>query len=173
MRRLPLLLLLAACGRNLDDGDYLARVTVVGLDTCLDPQELHADDRFPLHMDVSGDTVFITSTAPQLHGAGNGPDPTSTSHPRPAFIGRFLYGAQDEVFIADTNFEVVKTIANPDLGPVSCDSLAHLAITRGVVESSRHFRGQLRKTYEPRVDAAPACIRSCVVELEFDATLVP
>lgn len=165
---LACVLFLAACGRDLEDGDYVATVTVVGIDTCGDPEDLKAGQPFPLEVDVQGDTVLIRSTAPQLHGAGGG-DPATATHPRPALFGRFLFGAQDEVFIADTNFEVVKTITNPDLGPVSCESLTHISITRAVVESSTTFRGQLRKTYEPRAEAAPSCVRSCVVELEFHA----
>jgi hypothetical protein len=168
-RLAPLLLLLAACGRNIEDGKYLATVTVVGIDTCEDAEELAAEEVFEINLEVQGDTVWITSTSPQLHGAGGGQDPATTTHPRPPLVGRFLYGAQREVFIADTNFEVVKTINNPDLGPVSCDSLAHIAVTRGEIDDPRHFHGQLRKTYEPRAEAAPACVRGCAVELDFDA----
>jgi hypothetical protein len=168
LRLAPLLLLLAACGRNIEDGKYAASVIVVGIDTCADAEELAAGDVFPIELEVRGDTVWITSPSPQLHGAGGGQDPATTTHPRPPLVGRFLYGAQREVFIADSNFEVVKTIDNPDLGPVSCDSLAHLAV-RAEVKDSRHFEGQLRKTYDPRAEANPACVRSCVVELDFAA----
>lgn len=165
---LVLLLPLASCARQLEDGVYSAEVLVVGLDTCEDGEELAEGERFELDLSVRGDTVTISSKSQKLHLPGGLQDPQS-SKPRPPLVGRFLSGEQDEVFIADTNFEVVKTIAHPDLGPISCDSLAHISIPRGLVESPERFTGLLRKTYDPKPEASPACIRGCVVELEFAA----
>lgn len=173
---MPLVLIAAlftifgSCGRNLDNGTFTATVQTVNIDTCLDPQDLKLHSTFALTLDVQGDTVLIRSDSPELHGAGGKQDPRS-SNPRPEFFGRFLYGQEQQVFIADTNFEVVKDILNasPSLGLVSCDSLVHLAITHAVVDTATHFTGTLRKTYEPRPDAALGCDHDCVVEVGFDA----
>jgi len=157
---LAVLLLAAGCGRTLEDGTYRFDTTAIRQDSCsAEPQDDLAlpDGR----VTSAGETVRIAFAAegplvPGLTGASGDK----------ALIGRYLPDKEEERFIADASFDVVREVAG-----LSCFVFAHAAV-RARVEDETSFSGTLRIDYRRRAEAQAACLPSCVVEVEFAAARI-
>lgn len=154
-----LLLVLAGCGRSLEEGFYRFEAVSLVQDSCHSGAPVPGP--LPLaELGVSGDAVRIDFDAagPLIPGV-------TGARGRNALIGRFLQDREVERFIADATFDVVQEI----LGR-SCITFAHTSLV-GRILSPHSFEGTLRIDYTRRPQAQPECIASCVVEMEYRATL--
>lgn len=148
------------CGRTLEDGSYRFETTAVRQDSCsAEPQvELDLPDGA---VTSAGETVTIAFEAegplvPGLTGASG----------QKALIGRYLPDKEEERFIADASFDVVREMAG-----LSCFVFAHASL-QARVTGETSFEGTLRIDYTRRPAAQAACLPACVVEVEFAAARI-
>lgn len=152
------LVLLAACGRELEDGRYAFTPTEVIQDSC--GEEPRPVPTLPDgDLDVDGETVRLEF----LPDGGESVPGLERLQRDDAMLGRFLPDRDVERFIADATFDVVREIQG-----LSCLTFAQVHL-EAVIESDTSFAGTLRVDYARRQEAQPECLPACVVEVAFRA----
>ena len=155
---LLLALLASGCGFALEDGVYALETDAIRQDSCsASPQQTLA---LPdASVETAGETVRIEFT-----GAGALLPGLTGAQGERALIGRFLPDKDDERFIADATFDVVR-----DIQGLSCFVFSHASIRASVGDGGESFSGILRINYSRRVEAQAACLPGCVIEAHFTA----
>lgn len=150
-------LLASACGRTIEEGRYRFETVVVRQETCTDA-EVVAVDLPEGRLATFGDRVELSfpDEEPEVPGL------SGTTGSR-TMVGRFFPDGEEERFIADTTFDVVRRMQG-----VTCLVFSHASL-RALVRSETSFGGSLRIVYSRRPEAQAGCPPGCLLFLDYEA----